>query len=83
VVARDLPTLSYNNFIDGNGVCTEDFETMCAFIALCLEDIEFARECSQKSRAIGKHAFSVEAVRPAYLEAAERATILFMQGHWR
>lgn len=80
VVARDLPTLSYKNFIDINGICTDDFEAMCGFIYKCLNDIEFARACSTRSREIGRASFSAAAVRPIYEAAAERAKIVFQSG---
>lgn len=83
VVARDLPTLSYKDFIDWNGICTEDFDLMCAFIDKCLSDLDFAREKSKRSREIGLKSFSVETIRPTYEEAAVRAMAVFHQGHWR
>ena len=83
VVARDLPGLSYKGFIDGNGVCTDEFEGMCQFIERCFSDWDFARECSRRSREIGKAAFSVEVVRPVYEAAAQRAKQVFESGAWK
>lgn len=77
VVARDHPTLSYNQFIDYNGVCTEDFEVMCGFIDQFLTDYEFAKESSERSREIGRQFFSTDAVRPVYEAAAMRARLAF------
>ena len=82
VVSRDLPTLSYKNYTDGNGVCTDNFEEMCGFIEKCLTDLEFARECSQKSRAIGRKYFSQEAIRPSYDAAFLRAKEIFRWWNW-
>jgi hypothetical protein len=83
VVARDHPTLSYKNFIDTNGVCTEDFETMCQFIGRCLSDWDYARRCSARSREIGRACFSTAAVRPIYEAAAERARKAFRSRSWK
>jgi glycosyltransferase involved in cell wall biosynthesis len=73
VVARDLPGLSYKNFIDYNGSCTNDFEAMCSFIGCCMTDLDFARRCSQRSREIARKTFSLEVLRPRYWEIIERA----------
>jgi len=73
VVARDLPGLSYETFIDGNGVCTNDVAAMCDFIERCLDDREFARACGRRSRAIAAAAFSRATLRPRYDAIIERA----------
>jgi hypothetical protein len=83
VVARDEEGLSYKDYINLNGICTDNFETVCRFIKQCFVDMEFAQRCSVRSREIGKASFSVEAVRPTYEEAAVRAMAVFHQGHWR
>lgn len=83
VIGRDFPTLSYKDFIDSNGVCTDDFEIMCTFIETCLSDHKFARACSRRSREIAQASFSVDAIRPAYMEAAKRAREVFQSGAWR
>ena len=77
VMARDLPGLNYKNYIDGNGVCTNDFEEMCSFIGACLQNIEFAESRSRRSREIGLSSFSTGAVRPIYEAAAMRAKTAF------
>jgi glycosyltransferase involved in cell wall biosynthesis len=77
VVARDHPTLSYRNFIDGNGKCSDSFEDLCEFIAACLHDHTFAKMCSNNSRCIGLANFSSDALRPKYLGAAQRARQVF------
>jgi hypothetical protein len=63
VVARNP---SYRDYIDGNGICTDDFDQMFYFIDRCFEKIEMARDCSVRSRQIGKACFSTEVVRPYY-----------------
>jgi hypothetical protein len=73
VVARDLPGLSYKSLIDGNGVCTNDINAMCAFIERCLTDREFARARGRRSREIAVAAFSQTTLRPRYDEIIERA----------
>lgn len=83
VLGRDHPTLSYKQFIDGNGVCTENFEEMRGFISQCLDDLEFAKACGQRSREIGRAAFSRQTVLPCYEAAAVRAKEVFQSGSWR
>jgi glycosyltransferase involved in cell wall biosynthesis len=77
VVARDQPGLSYKNYIGSNGICTDDFKKMCAFISFCLDDLEFARYHSIESRRIGRKEFSTSAVRPHYDAAYLRAKEAF------
>ena len=77
VVARDLPGLSYEDYILGNGVCTDDFERMCEFIQECFDDRVLARTCSQYSRAIAKQHFSTQAARPYYEAALVEAKAAF------
>lgn len=79
VVARDLPGLSYKNYIDGNGLCTNDFEAMLAFIDNCLSDLDFARACSARSRQIARHNFSYAALQPRYAEIIQRSIAVFEQ----
>ncbi len=83
VVARDHPTLSYKQFVDGNGITTNDFERICKFLDWCFLDLEYARSCSVRSREIGKASFSTEAIRPAYEAAALRARQVFKSGSWK
>lgn len=66
VAARDLPGLSYSDYIQGNGVAAYDFEEICEFIEMCFKDLEFSKRCSTWSRDIARARFSVEAVRPYY-----------------
>jgi glycosyltransferase involved in cell wall biosynthesis len=66
VIARDLPGLSYKDYIDGNGIYTDNLEAMCSFLHACFVDTTFARVCGQRSRDIARKHFSVEAVRPYY-----------------
>lgn len=73
VVARDLPGLNYQNFISTNGVCTNIFDEMCKFISNCLNNLDFARKCSERSREIGKQNFSLESLRPRYTAIIARA----------
>ena len=58
VVARDLQGLSYKDFIGANGICTNDFQEMCAFIDACLSNLDDARKCSSLSREIAHKSFS-------------------------
>jgi|GEM_PF-5500512 len=77
VAARDLPGLNYHQYIDSNGVCSNDFEQICAFVEKCLTDKEFARSCSVRSRQIGRQSFSSESLRPKYAEIVSRAQATF------
>ena len=81
VVARDLPGLSYKQFIDSNGVCTNDVEAMCAFIERCLSDREYARSRGARSREIALRSFSWSALRPRYDEIVARARTAFEHRH--
>jgi len=76
VAARDLPGLSYRMYIDSNGFCSNDFETICAFLDKCLTDIEYARKCSLRSREIGRQ-FSFDSLRPKYARLISRAQSAF------
>jgi hypothetical protein len=76
VAARDLPGLNYRQFIDSNGLCSNDFDAICSFVGRCLTDRSYARECSVRSREIGRLAFSYSSLRPKYevlLFRAEKA----------
>lgn len=77
VAARDLPGLNYHQYIDSNGVCTEDFEKICSFVDKCLSDKEFARGCSIRSREIGRQSFSTESLRARYADIVSRAQATF------
>lgn len=79
VVARDHPGLSYKNYIGSNGICTDDFKKMCAFISFCLDDLEFARYHSIESRRIGRRCFSRDAVMGFYDEAILRSCLAFQR----
>lgn len=77
VVARDLPGLSYHQYIDSNGVCTNDFEALCSFIEKCLSDITFARQCSVRSREIALQSISSKVLKPEYEKLIHRARTAF------
>jgi len=77
VVARNLPGLSYKGYIDTNGVCTSDFKVMVSFIEKCLSDLDYAHECSARSREIARQNFSYQALRPKYEQIIERAQKVF------
>ena len=77
VVARNLPGLSYQQFIDTNGVCTNDVTAMCEFIERCLSDREYARARGARSREIAARSFSWGALRPRYDEIVARARRAF------
>lgn len=79
VAARDLPGLSYKQYIDLNGVCSEDFSAICAFIEKCLTDLEYARKCSLRSREIARQSFSCDALRPRYAELIARSQVAFAE----
>jgi glycosyltransferase involved in cell wall biosynthesis len=81
VVARNLPGLSYGNLIDGNGICTNDLQEMISFIRKCLDDLEFARACSERSRKIAERTFSNNALKPKYQNLIERSTDIFNKRH--
>jgi len=73
VAARDLPGLSYKDYIQGNGVATNDYPTLRDMVGRCLNDFEFARACSMASRRLAEETFSLRALQPVYLAAFERA----------
>jgi hypothetical protein len=77
VAARDLPGLNYRQFIDSNGLCSNDFEEICSFVERCLTDRNYARECSIRSREIGRQAFSYSSLRPKYEVLISRAQQAF------
>lgn len=77
VVARDIPGLSYHDYISGNGVCTNNFVEMCGFLEHCLSNREFAKGSSTRSREIGSTNFSTAALRGRYDEVIERARSAF------
>lgn len=80
VAARDLPGLNYRQFIDSNGLCSNDFDTICSFVERCLTDRSYARECSVRSREIGRLAFSYLSLRPKYEVLFSRAGKAFADG---
>ena len=73
VAARDLPGLSYKNYIGGNGICTDQYELLRDFVGKCLTDYDFASECSRMSRALAETLFSPAALLPQYEQVFERA----------
>lgn len=77
VAARDLPGLSYRTLIDSNGVCTNDFDAMAAFIDRCFRERDYARACGERSRAIARESFSTAALRPRYDVLIARAREAF------
>ena len=77
VVARDLPGLSYKQYIDSNGICTNDVTAMCELIERCLSDHDYARACGTRSREIAAPSFSVSALRPRYDEIIARSREVF------
>jgi hypothetical protein len=79
VATRDLPGLSYKNYIQGNGVYTNDYEVLRDFVARCLNDWDFARACSEQSRAIADRLFSAATLRPIYGEVFERARQIWQE----
>jgi len=83
VVARNLPGLSYGNYIDRNGVCTNDYRAMVTFIRRCLTDFDFASNCSKRSREIARAEFSNEVLRPKYRLIIERAVEIYNRGRPR
>jgi glycosyltransferase involved in cell wall biosynthesis len=80
VIARNLPGLNYKDFIDSNGVCTNDFRTMVSFARRCLTDFDFSSQCSKRSREIARSEFSAGALRPKYQPIIERALELYNRG---
>jgi hypothetical protein len=85
VVARDLPGLNFRDYIDLNGICTNDFEAICSFIEKCFVDIEYAKSMSKRSRQIARGAFSFDALRPKYAEYISRSRVVFAgsQRRWK
>lgn len=79
VAARDLPGLSYRQFIDSNGLCSNDFDTICSFVDRCLTNKDYARECSARSREIARSAFSYSSLRPQYDLLIGRAQKTFVE----
>jgi hypothetical protein len=83
VAARDLPGLSYRQYIDSNGVCSDDFEVICSFVETCLADLEFARRCSARSRELALKAFAFDSLLPKYMELIRRAQYVFAEREGR
>ena len=79
VAARDLPGLSYGDYINGNGICTNDYAELRDFVGRCLDDIDFARQCSDISRAIARSLFTTEALLPVYQAAFDRAADIWLR----
>jgi hypothetical protein len=77
VVARDLPGLNYKNYIDENGVCTDEFEKMCDFLCMCFSGVGYTKYASNRSREIAMQNFSISAARPHYESAAIEAGMKF------
>jgi hypothetical protein len=77
VAARNLPGLNYRQYVDSNGICSNDFDAICSFVERCLTDIDYARKCSLRSREIGRSAFSYSALRPKYEVLFSRAEKAF------
>ena len=73
VAARNLQGLNFGEFIDSNGICTNDYEAMTNFFRKCLNDYEFAKQCSIRSREIARRQFSVDVLRPKYDNVIQRA----------
>jgi hypothetical protein len=79
VVARDLPGLSYKDYIRGNGVATNNYEKVRDFVGRCLADLDFARACSRISRSIAEDLFSTRALQPRYHAIFGRARDVWLQ----
>jgi glycosyltransferase involved in cell wall biosynthesis len=79
VAARDLPGLSYKQYIDGNGITTNDYSTLRDFVGRCLNDPDFAAACSTRSRTIAEALFSGEALWPQYRQVFERGREVWQQ----
>jgi hypothetical protein len=77
VMARNLPGLNYANYIDTNGLCTENFDAMCRFLEWCFSRQDRAKKYSRRSREIADEHFSVKAALPHYKAAAEEAKRAF------
>lgn len=77
MAARDLPGLNYRQFIDSNGLCSNDFDAICSFVDRCLTDKSYARACSARSREIARSAFSYSSLRPKYELLFSRAREAF------
>jgi hypothetical protein len=79
VAARDLPGLNYKDFITSNGIATNDFDALCGFVGRCLDDLDFAKACSQESRRIAREAFSTERLQAEYLKVFARAKTAWLR----
>ena len=77
VMARDLPGLSYHDYIDTNGLCTDSFDAMCQMLQWCFSRQDRAMKYSRRSREIAKEHFSVYAALPHYIQAAAEAREAF------
>jgi glycosyltransferase involved in cell wall biosynthesis len=73
VAARDLPGLNYKDYIQGNGICTNDYGELKEFVGRCLSDYDFAYERSSISRTIARSLFSVEALVSTYSSVFKKA----------
>jgi hypothetical protein len=79
VAARDLPGLSYGDYIDGNGICTNEYTRLRNFVGRCLDDLEFARSRSAASRRLARNLFSTTVLQPRYDEIFLRARQIWQQ----
>ena len=79
VAARDLPGLSYKDYIDRNGVAATDYSDLKDFVGRCLADLDFARAASDRSREIAEEKFSNGVLRPKYHALIQRATKRFKE----
>lgn len=77
VAARDLPGLSFKDYIDGNGVAAKSYDALRAYVGRCLDDLDFARGQSAASRRIALKHFAPAALQPHYEAVFERARRVF------
>ena len=80
VISRRCSNLNYQDFIDTNGIATNDKNEMYTFIEHCLNDIEFAKQCGKRSREIAQGHFSHTVARNSMNNVIDRAIETFKKG---
>ena len=79
VAARASPGLNYKDYIDGNGIATNNYDELREFVSKCLTDLNFAQKCSTISRSIATKQFSCLGLRPKYESVFSRAKNIWEQ----
>jgi glycosyltransferase involved in cell wall biosynthesis len=79
VAVRDLAGTNYKDYVDGNGIATNNYEDLRNFVGSCLRDLEFAKKCSSISRSLAAKFFSESALSAQYETIFSRARRIWNQ----